>query len=92
LKLVDQKDARWQNRAYFFAIAAQLMRRILVDYARNRRCKKRGGDACRVELDEPMIVSRERAADVIALDEALKHLANLTSGRVRLWCCDSLAG
>jgi len=75
LKLVDQKDARWQNRAHFFAIAAQLMRRILVDYARNRRYKKRGGDARRVELDEPMIVSRERAADVIALDDALKHLA-----------------
>jgi len=51
------------------------MRRILVDYARNRRYKKRGGDARRVELDEPMIVSRERAADVIALDDALKHLA-----------------
>src|SRR5499427_2143345 len=64
LKLVDQRDARWQNRAHFFAIAAQSMRRILVDYARNRHSKKRGGDAPRVELEEAMIVSRERAAEV----------------------------
>ena len=84
LKLVDQKDARWQNRAHFFAIAAQLMRRILVDYARNRRYKKRGGDAHRVELDEPMIVSRERAADVIALDEALKGLAEFDARKSQI--------
>ena len=75
LKLVDQKDTRWQNRAHFFAIAAQMMRRILVDYARSRRYKKRGGDAPRVEFEEALIVSHERAAEVIALDDALKGLA-----------------
>ncbi|HET9219491.1 MAG TPA: sigma-70 family RNA polymerase sigma factor [Terriglobia bacterium] len=75
LKLVDQKDTRWQNRSHFFAIAAQMMRRILVDYARSRRYKKRGGDAPRVELEEAMIVSQQRAAEVIALDDALKGLA-----------------
>ena len=75
LRLIDQKDVHWQNRAHFFGIAAQLMRRILVDYARSRRYQKRGGDARQVELDEAMIVSRERAGDVIALDDSLKSLA-----------------
>ena len=75
LRLVDQRDAHWQNRAHFFAIAAQMMRRILVDYARGRNYKKRGGDAPRVELEEAMIVSQQRAAEVIALDDALKGLA-----------------
>jgi RNA polymerase sigma-70 factor (ECF subfamily) len=75
LRLVDQRDVRWQNRAHFFGIAAQMMRRILVDYARNRRYAKRGGDAHKVSLDEAMIVSEERAADVVALDDALKGLA-----------------
>lgn len=75
MKLVDQRHVRWQNRAHFFGIAAQMMRRILVDYARSRHYQKRGGEARQVELDEAMIVSQERAADVIALDEALKSLA-----------------
>src|SRR5205807_2421961 len=75
LRLIDQKEVYWQNRAQFFGIAAQLMRRILVDYARSRRYQKRGGDARQVELDEAMIVSRERAGDVIALDDSLKSLA-----------------
>jgi RNA polymerase sigma factor (TIGR02999 family) len=84
LKLVDQRDARWQNRAHFFAIAAQSMRRILVDYARSRRYKKRGGDGCRVELEEAMIVSRERAAEVIALDDALKGLAEFDARKSQI--------
>jgi RNA polymerase sigma factor (TIGR02999 family) len=75
LKLVDQRDVKWQNRAHFFGIAAQMMRRILVDYARNRRYAKRGGNAHQVSLDEAVIVSEERAADVVALDDALKGLA-----------------
>lgn len=75
LRLVDQRDVRWQNRAHFFAIAARLMRRILVDYVRNRRYAKRGGDARHVSLDEAVIVSQERAADVIAVDDALKTLS-----------------
>jgi len=77
LRLVDQKNVHWQNRSHFFAIAAQLMRRILVDHARKRHYQKRGGDARRVSLDERMIVSDERAAEVVALDDALNRLAEV---------------
>jgi len=77
LRLVDQKNINWQDRAHFFGIAARLMRQVLVDYARKRRYAKRGGDARRVPLDEAMIVSKERAADVVALDDALKSLAEI---------------
>jgi RNA polymerase sigma-70 factor (ECF subfamily) len=75
LRLVDQRDVQWQNRAHFFGIAGQMMRRILVDYARNRRYAKRGGGAAQVSLDEELIVSEERSAEVVALDEALSRLA-----------------
>jgi RNA polymerase sigma-70 factor (ECF subfamily) len=77
LRLVDQKDIHWQDRSHFFGISARLMRQVLVDYARKRRYAKRGGDAHRVPLDEAMIVSEERAADVVALDDALKSLAEI---------------
>lgn len=77
VRLVDQSEVRWQSRAHFFAIAAKMMRRILVDYARQRRYIKRGGDARQVLLDEAMIVTNERAADVVALDDALKGLAEI---------------
>jgi RNA polymerase sigma factor (TIGR02999 family) len=77
LRLVDQKNIQWQDRAHFFGIAARLMRQVLVDYARKRSYAKRGGDARRVSLDEAMIVSEERAADVVALDDALKGLAEI---------------
>ncbi len=77
LRLIDQKDVHWQNRAHFFGIAAQMMRRILVDYARKRRYDKRGGDARPVSLDEAMIVSDARAAEVVALDDALKGLVEI---------------
>jgi len=77
LRLIDQKDVHWQNRAHFFGIAAQMMRRILVDHARQRRYAKRGGAARQVPLDEAMIVSEERAADVVALDQALNSLAEI---------------
>ena len=77
LRLIDQKNVHWQNRAQFFGIAAQMMRRILVDHARQRRYAKRGGDARQVPLDEAMIVSEERAADVVALDQALNSLAEI---------------
>jgi RNA polymerase sigma factor (TIGR02999 family) len=77
LRLVDQQEANWQNRAQFFAVAAQMMRRILVDYARARQYGKRGGDAQNVELDEAMVVSRDRATAVVALDELLMSLAEL---------------
>jgi RNA polymerase sigma factor (TIGR02999 family) len=75
LRLVDQNKARWQNRAQFFGIAAQMMRRILVDHARSNARAKHGGGVRKVSLEEVAILSPERAADVMALDEALKRLA-----------------
>jgi RNA polymerase sigma factor (TIGR02999 family) len=84
LRLVDQKEVRWQNRTHFFAVAAQMMRRILVDYARSRRFAKRGGGAQQVSLDEAMVVSNERAADVVALDEALNALAEFDERKSRM--------
>ncbi len=75
LRLVDQREVRWQNRAHFFAIAAQAMRRILVDYARKRRYAKRGGGAIQVSLSEAIEVFQEREMDLAALDEALVSLA-----------------
>lgn len=75
LRLIDQSQVHWQNRAHFFGIAAQMMRRILVDYARGRQYAKRGGGAQQVSLDEALIVSEERADEVVALDDALHDLA-----------------
>ena len=75
VRLIDQRSVRWQNRAHFFAVAAQLMRRILVDHARSRRYAKRGGDARQVSFDEAAIVSRERGAELVAVDDALTDLA-----------------
>ncbi len=75
LRLVDQRDVHWQSRAHFFSIAAQMMRRILVDYARSRRYAKRGGDARQVTFDEELMVSRQLSADVIELHDALNELA-----------------
>jgi RNA polymerase sigma-70 factor, ECF subfamily len=74
-RLVDQKRMRWQNRAHFFAISAQLMRRILVDHARSHHYAKRGGGAHKVSLDEGAVVAQGQAADLIALDDALRSLA-----------------
>ena len=76
LRLVDQKSVRWQNRAHFFGVAAQLMRRILVDHARSRLRAKRGGGAQIVSLAEQAVMS-EDVAEVIALDEAMKSLAEM---------------
>lgn len=77
LRLIDQNHVLWQNRAHFFGIAARMMRRILVDYARNRTYAKRGGHAHRVTLDETVIVSEERTAEVLGLDYALTGLAEI---------------
>jgi RNA polymerase sigma factor (TIGR02999 family) len=77
LLLVDQQDVRWQNRAHFFALAAHMMRHILVDYARRRQRAKRGGGAQHVALDEALIVSGERTAELVELDDALKELAEI---------------
>ena len=75
LRLVDQKETRWQNRAHFFAVAARAMRHILVDYARARHAAKRGGAAVAVSLDEAGVASDERVSEMVALDDALESLA-----------------
>jgi RNA polymerase sigma factor (TIGR02999 family) len=75
LRLIDQKNVRWQNRAHFFSIAARLMRRILIDHARAHRYAKRGGDTIRVSLGKAINVSKERAAELVSLDDALTALA-----------------
>jgi len=75
LRLVDNPKRNWQNRAHFTAAAAQLMRRIMIDRARERRALKRGGDAIKVSLDEAALVSEQRAEELLALDEALEKLA-----------------
>jgi len=77
IRLVDHKGMRWQNRAHFYAVAAQAMRRILVDHARSRDCAKRGGGANLVELEEAATVVQRQAADLVALDDALSELAAL---------------
>lgn len=92
LRLVDVKNVNWQNRAHFFGVSAQLMRRILVDFARSRRSLKRGGETLTVSLEEGLIVSRARGADVVALDDALKTLAAMTPEEAEWWNCVSLAG
>jgi RNA polymerase sigma factor (TIGR02999 family) len=76
LRLIDQKSVQWQNRAHFFAVAAQMMRRILVDHARRRHRAKRGGSGITVPLDEEQLLVAEKSeVDLLALDEALTRLA-----------------
>ncbi len=76
LRLVDSSQVQWQNRAHFFATAAQLMRRVLVDFARTRNYQKRGGEVLKVEFDEAWMGSTGRGSDlVVALDDALQELA-----------------
>ena len=77
LRLIDGKQVNWPNRAHFFAVSARLMRRILVDWARTRESRKRGGSPQRVTLDEALLVTRGHGEDLVALDEALKALAEV---------------
>src|SRR2546422_10498997 len=77
LRLINRKDVHWQNRAHFFAIAAQLMRSILVDHARSHAYAKRGGGARKIALGEAMIISQERAAEGVALDGGVGQLAEI---------------
>lgn len=77
LRLIDATSVQWQNRAHFFAISANLMRRILIDYARSGNYVKRGGGAIHVSLDEAAVFSPKRAPDLLALDEALSALAEM---------------
>jgi len=84
LRLVDSEKVNWQNRAHFFAVSAQLMRRILVDYARSRRYQKRGGGARQVTLDEELVSPGEPSRDLIALDDALEALAEVDSRKSKV--------
>lgn len=84
MKLVDQRNVQWQNRAHFFGIAAQAMRRIVIDHARARQRVKRGGVQQPVTLDEAMIAGEPRSIDVLALDEALTRLARLDERQARI--------
>jgi RNA polymerase sigma-70 factor (ECF subfamily) len=84
LKLVAQRDAKWQNRAHFFAVASNLMRRILVDYARGRLRDKRGSNQVKVPLEKVFILSRGWCDELLALDESLETLAKLDARQSRV--------
>jgi RNA polymerase sigma factor (TIGR02999 family) len=92
LKLKDQRGARWQNRAQFFAVAAQMMRRILVDYARRHVAAKRGEGAVQVTLDDAMLVSRDKTDEMLALDEALQKLEQIDKRRSQVAVMRFFAG
>jgi RNA polymerase sigma factor (TIGR02999 family) len=83
MRLVDYKGMKWQNRAHFFAVSAQLMRRILVDHAR-RRNLKRGGDVPHVSFEETAMLGGDRAADLVALDDAMEVMARLDARKVQV--------
>jgi RNA polymerase sigma factor (TIGR02999 family) len=84
LRLVDVRGVRWQDRAHFFALAAQMMRRILVNYALAKGAGKRGGAGLQVTLDEAMIVSPERDSQLVELDEALQSLAKVDARKAQV--------
>jgi RNA polymerase sigma-70 factor (ECF subfamily) len=85
MKLIDQKHVRWQNRAHFFGIAAQVMRRILMDHARKHKAEKRGGEADKLPLEEEiLVVSTESSNRLLALDDALRTLAELDPQKARI--------
>jgi RNA polymerase sigma factor (TIGR02999 family) len=84
LRLINERGMKWQNRSHFFAVAAQLMRFILVDYARGHARQKRGGAAQQVTLDEAMMVAQDQADEMLALDEALTRLAAFDKRKSRI--------
>jgi RNA polymerase sigma-70 factor (ECF subfamily) len=84
LRLADQTNPRWQNRAHFFAVAARVMRQILVSYAKSYRSQKRGGGALKVELDEAAVVSPELSKEIVDLHEALERLVTLDSRKAHV--------
>jgi RNA polymerase sigma factor (TIGR02999 family) len=84
LRLTQQREVRWQSRTQVIGLAAQMMRRILLDYSRGRESAKRGGNVNRVFIEEASLVSKEQAADVIVLDEALTRLAQVDSQHARV--------
>lgn len=84
LRLVDQRSVEWQNRAHFFGVAAQLIRRILVDHARGRMAAKRGSNAVKLSLEDVVETPRQRPLDLVALDDALEALAKLDPQQSRI--------
>jgi RNA polymerase sigma-70 factor (ECF subfamily) len=84
LRLADQTNPTWQNRAHFFAVAARAMRQILVSYGRSQRAQKRGAGALKVELDQAAIVSPEKSKEIVDLHEALERLATLDSRKAQV--------
>ena len=84
LRLVGQREPHWQNRTHFFGIAARMMRRILIDHARSVASAKRGGGARAVSLDEACVLGEERAAELVALDDALQALALVDERKCRV--------
>ena len=84
MRLVNQQDVQWRNRAHFYAIAAQMIRRILVDYARSQHADKRGAGAVKLELDEAMAVPHQPEIDLLGLNDALDQLAELDARQSRV--------
>lgn len=84
LRLVDQRRVSWQNRAHFYGIASSMMRRVLIDHARAHATEKRGGDAIRLSLDNVQISLEQRAAGLLALDEALERLSQMDERKGRI--------
>lgn len=84
LRLIDQTRVNWRNRAQFFGVAAQLMRRILVDHAKTKHREKRGGDAVKLSLDDAINLSSERAAELLALDDGLDELTRVDERKSRV--------
>ena len=84
LRLADQTNPSWQNRAHFFAVAARAMRQILISYARSQRSKKRGRGAVKVELDDAALVSPQESKEIVDLHEALEQLATLDSRKAQV--------
>src|SRR5215471_9093052 len=84
LRLADWKNARWENRAHFYGVASQIMRRVLVDYARARNNQKRGGGARLISLEDTIAASLVRGVDIVALDEALERLSKLDPRKGRV--------
>jgi len=84
VRLVGLETPQWESRTHFFAIAAQLMRQILVDYARRHGSAKRGGSVCKLSLDDVMVASQRKALDVVAVDDALQELARIDPRQSRI--------
>jgi RNA polymerase sigma factor (TIGR02999 family) len=84
LKLADNREKNWQNRAHFFAVAAQAMRHILVDHARSHKAEKRRGETQFISLEDVAVISTDRAAEVVALDEALQSLTDVDERKARV--------